>query len=339
MRLSQLLSFLLIISTAAYAGAQTAPQWLDDDWRHSNFPADIYFCGYAEVSPDIDANPAAAAHTDALRLLAEAVFSNITVNTSSSIGSSLTGDRYEEFDNFSRDINVSSAVALSGIIVDSYVDKSSGTAYEFARVEKDRIRAYYAALLASDVAETESRLSLAEQAAPTSDRADIAVHADAIASLLDNARRHRRMLMAVDPSDDRADAIIAAETRLNALRDLVARGILIYINAAADESSALVSSKLKSALAANGCTFADTEDDADYLISLAASTELLSVYEDVFHVNASVELSLVNRRKSLIVYHDAVTNKGSALAEKQAAKKALANSASKIEKLIAEYLK
>ena len=139
MRLTNLISSFLLVVTVITATAQ-APAWLDEDWRHSNFPSSSYFCGFALVTPDLDPKPAQAAHTEALRLLAEAVFSNVNVSTVSSMGSTVSNDRCEEFDTFRRDISVNSAVGLTGITLDTYTDPATGAAYEFARVEKERLR-------------------------------------------------------------------------------------------------------------------------------------------------------------------------------------------------------
>lgn len=340
MLLSRPVSFILLAVTALAAAAQ-APGWLDEDWRHTRYPADTYFCGFASVSTDIDPKAAAAAHAEAVRLLAEAVFSDVSVNTSSSIGSAQVGDRYEEFDTFRRDMSVNSGVALTGMTVDSYVDPATGTAYEFARVEKDKLRSYYDALVGSALSEADGKLTVAEGMAVTADRSELKAHADAVAALLGTARSHRRMLMALKPEAAAAheDAVRSADSRLAALEALVSRGIMLYMPDAADAHSKLVADRLKGVLAEHGCTFADSEDAADYVLSLSAATELMSVYDEVYHVNASVQVALTNRRKGVRVYHDEITCKGSGLTEKMAAKKALGSSVGKIEERINQYLK
>lgn len=340
MRLTNLIPSFLLVVTAITATAQT-PAWLDEDWRHSNFPASSYFCGFALVTPDLDPKPAQAAHTEALRLLAESVFSNVNVSTVSSMGSTVSNDRCEEFDTFRRDISVNSAVGLTGITLDTYTDPATGAAYEFARVEKERLRTYYDALVASALADAHSTLDIAAQAADTADKSVLKAHADGVAGSLATARSHRGILLAVSPSDAAAHdlGLRGAEERLAALEAVIAGGITVYVQGAGDPHSTLVVSKLKASLAASGCTFADTEDEADYLLSLSAATELQSVFDDVYHVNAMVDIALTNRRKGLVVYQDAVTHKGSALAEKQAGTKALNGSVAKIEKLISPHIK
>ncbi|MCM1066082.1 MAG: hypothetical protein NC418_00730 [Muribaculaceae bacterium] len=315
-----------------------APAWLDESYRSSAFPASDYFCGFAAISPDLDAEPARAAHTEALKRLAESVFADVNVVTKSSIGSTAHNGSYDEYDLFSRDMSVSSAVGIAGMNTDTWMDSATGTAYEFARVSRNSLREYYDRMMAATISDAHHSLDIAEQS--NADKSVLQKQAEAIAEGIATARRHAKVLTAIDAAAAEAHTagLHSADSRLAALTEALSRGILVYIAPGPDKASAQVISKLKAELTESGCTFADTPETADYVLSLSAGTELMSVYDDVFHVNANVDLSLTNRRKGVKVYEDAVSTKGSALAQKQAEKKALNQSAAKIKELINKHI-
>mgnify|MGYP003445354511 FL=1 len=92
-------------------------------------------------------------------------------------------------------------------------------------------------------------------------------------------------------------------------------------------------------MSVSGCGFTDDESQADFKLTLKASTRESSATESIVFCYADVSYDLYDENKQKSVYSDDISEKGGSISKEKASRKAMENAANKIMESIAPWLK
>jgi len=120
------------------------------------------------------------------------------------------------------------------------------------------------------------------------------------------------------------------------------QGVIIFFESTEDafgKNVSVISSKLKSQMSNNGCSFTDDVSKADFKLTLNAETREGSTMDNLVFCYADVSIDLFDTHKGKSVYNDNISEKGGSTTADKAARKAMENAANSIMKNIESWIK
>jgi hypothetical protein len=348
----QRLPFILLFSMVPLAlFGQGTPRWLNEQNRTFDFPRHTYITGFAMIETQSNEpldKTIGRVKTEAQGALSKTIRVKIE-ETSQSSTKSISGNnpkQYFESEEFSKESVTSSNAEVVGVKVETYHDKANGTIYAFAYANKYELAGYYKANIAMLVKQVEGALKTAEQLEQSGEKAKARKQCEEVIPTLAQVRYAQDLLTAIDAADSESLQQAQSEALRNTAAQMLARlaqGLVVYINSAEDifgKSSNIIANKLKSMLAANGCSFIDDPEQADLKLTLSATTRKIGKEDaTVKFCYADVVVELYSNFRQKVMFNDEFAQKGGATSYDTAGRKAMEGAVAKIAEKVMPWIK
>jgi hypothetical protein len=333
------LTFYFLLLTLLLSG-QTSPRWINDAWRESSYPQNIYYSAF--VSADAIKETINAVENAAKRKILE----NVRVKLKSElINRSEDHGTIETLREYTKDEVQSLAEAeIVGIKVESY--KAANIIYAFAYVNKYELIGYYKSNLSVNIGQIASFVKTAQDLEASGEKSKARKQLETAVPIFIKVRYAQDLLTAIDPN------IIAGELRqveieqyYNILTQMQARlvqGIYVFIESQENlfgKILTIAANQIKSELAKNGCSFTDNIEQADFKLRLNISTREIGQQGNIVFVAADTQIELYDTHKQKIIYNDEIAQKGSSISKEKAGRIALNNVAPKVMEKLMPWLK
>jgi hypothetical protein len=256
------------------------PNWVHEPWRRINYPAELWYVGFAENTSSSEINIAESLKSlerDALNKMAESVrvrVSGASVVENRSQRASQSGGKSESRSgtNYRQTIYAETNAEITGASVYSYHDTRNGKIYAIAAVKKSDLASYYASKAEFYIQIAENIFNEAKQMVLLGRKGEANKKFADSGRNLDELGQYLNLLNVVDiGSSSTAKRLFARETELrrqiSAAQAEAQESISFYIESAETIDNAnvdIVTSKIKSAISKNGYRTADRPKDAAY---------------------------------------------------------------------------
>jgi len=300
----------LSLPQSAQGQQKTAPQWLSDGWRSSNYPQSAWFTGFSQDGVKSGTSVATAlqrVEKDARSKLSENIVTDIASSSQNKLSSvrTVSGAQTKEVVDrtYGQIISVSTSSEVAKTELYSYHDVEANRVYAFAAVNKSALATYYANLIESGLADAERNIDLAKQSAELGKKKDAESRLAESKKQVEGTERYRYLLIAVDNESglersqgDRVNAILkriaAAEVEAESIMPVFVTGKEMILSAPSD----IIIPGLQSLLSDNDCQIAESRAAAGYILTIDART-LNSKFDDYFyHCESSVKITLTNAK-------------------------------------------
>ena len=244
-------------------------------------------------------------------------------------------------------------IAVGGISVDDDVQQERTQNLYKAFVElRSQLDPKYEILenlcneLTQKIIQTESFLKTGKDLTDNGEKAKAKHQCEEAQTMMADVRRIQESIRNTLPSvsietlmQQRTEAL---DNEIKLLSAQLAQAILVYIEYSEDlfgRQVSIISSKLKSQMASNGCSFTDEVSKADFKLTLSSVMRESSSTENFVFCYADVNIDLFDTHKQKSVYSDEISEKGGSTTKEKAARKAMENAASKIMESVAPWFK
>ncbi len=305
------------------AQPQTPPAWLHPQVREATYPPETFFSEFTEGN----LRPGESVSELLDRLKSDAkrgAAGNIRTLIESVVEKTDRQETYGQefrFTSVYQDRTQQTANAdIAGIHTESYYDEQRRWGYAFAYVRKSDLAAYYRAQVGHRLQEVENNLSLAAQLMDNGEKAKARKVCEEALQPLSNAEFARDLLAAVCPGDTtgmQSSRYFPLKNRL--LQTLIDLEQSTYVCLQCTETNfgqkvRIVEPELKRLLAVNQCSITDDPGEADFVITVTASTRRHdgnAVFGDgVLKFSlADVEVEVFSNSKRKVVYSESLSQK------------------------------
>lgn len=338
------LTLILIIIWVGFVNAfSNPPFWLDEKHRNTQYPADIFYTGYASYTIENNEKESMAlalAEKDAFSRLSQNINTTISSVSKTSIEAINSNNGYSENESFFLESIMTSKANITNAKLSNYFDERAKTAYAFVYVKKDDLISAYSSTLDQMIIQSEHFLSNSKLLTERKEKTLAKNECDSIFPLLSKARYCAEMLSVIDENFNHTDRFTQIETiRSNAikLQTSLSQNILVFIQfnkAIKPELSRLLLNKIQNGIDNSICSFTNDKTKADYTIKITPTTRYSSLKNDIHYVYADIEVELYHTYKNSVVFSNSYSEKGAAISET----KAYRNAVSKVAKIISEEL-
>ncbi|BDX38378.1 hypothetical protein CYCD_17330 [Tenuifilaceae bacterium CYCD] len=328
--------------------AQTPPRWYDANSRAFDFPKDEYFVGFSEGN--IRANETEIDATNRIKkeasgLLVESIRLKIQSVAESYSKSEAVGNSEQISSQAQQMVKTSAEADIVGIKIESYVDKSKGTIAALAYVKKVELLSYYQNSISLSVQKVQGYINTALELEKTGAKAKARRQLEDAKPLLPKIEYEQDLLIAINPDykSQYQDLTVNLRTELEKNLTRLEQSTFVYIKCSEDlfgKKSDLIASKLKANLASNGCSFTDDPMQADFCITMTATSRKHGDETADFkfcYVDLTIDMVNTHRQKS--VYNDEISQKGVGIKYDIAARKASEDIVPKITEKILPWIK
>ncbi|GHS85996.1 hypothetical protein FACS1894201_06380 [Bacteroidia bacterium] len=303
----------------ALFGQSTPPAWLNEDARELRYPSETFYTGLAYTIVDKGQSSqdfVERTKNDAQSELVKKIRVKIEAKTQSTIATQNTNGKYTESEGFSSEAKMSSDAEIVGIKIESYYDKTANTIYAFAYVNKYELAGYYKANIGMLLQQVEGGLSTAEQLEQSGEKSKARKQCEEAIPLFAKVRYAQDLLTAIDAADSESLQQAKSENLRSKATQILARlaqGVYVYVEskeAIFDDTSNLITNKIKGELTRNGCSFVNDVEQADFKLILSASIrELKPQQGNLMFAYVDVVVDLFDNHKQKSVYHDEIAQK------------------------------
>jgi len=331
---------------------QEKPLWMDDNKRERLYPADFYFTGFAygevlkgKILQDVTQQMKIEAQSD----LSKKIFLDITSETQVRITAIGTGSKYDEKESLESKYTTHSNAQIVGITTESYYDQTKNIVYAFAAAKRSDLVNYYKKQINLELNRVDATLMMAEQLVGLGKKINASEKCKEAKKILGGFVYYQQMLVAIDArSDDESLQISRSNELLRAIEDKIAglaNSTLVYLDCryvlSGDEDDAFQSDPniicgiISKALIEKNCSITNSKEDADYELTLIASTSQRTDGKGehgVISYYANVKGNLYNRQMGKNTAEFEIYNDASAYSVGKSAKEA-ATKAFKLQSL------
>ncbi|MBR6161917.1 MAG: hypothetical protein IKQ75_08630 [Bacteroidales bacterium] len=327
--------------------AQTPPPaWLSPAVREMEYPTDTYFSEFTEGN--LHPNENISALLDRLK-------SDAKRGAAGSIRTLINSvvEKTDRQDAYGHDFRFSSVYQdytrqivnadIVGIHTESYYNEGRKWGYAFAYVRRTELATYYRAQIALQLRQLENALALSTTLVNDGEKAQARKVCEEALQPLTQIEFAQDLLTAVCP-DDTTGMQLPQLFRLKKelFQTLVSLGQSIYIYLQCSESNfgqpvRILEPEMKRILAKEQCSFTEDPDEADFIITITASTRQhegnVAFGDGTFKFSyADIEIEVYSNCKKRQVYNGSVTvkNNGDVATYESAGRNALKLSASKV---------
>ena len=341
-----LLLFVGICFFVILGEAQSAPEWVNSEVRGLNFPSEIYFAEFVQGNLHNDENVLSLLERlkeDAKRGVAGSVRTQIESQTEI-LERQITLNQDFSFSSLYQDYTRQTIQAdIVGLKVESYYDESKKWGYAFAYVKKSDLIDYYRSQINLQLQQVQNTLSVATTAINAGQKVRARKSCEDALQPLAKAEFAQDLLTAINPSDIEAlqlDRLANLKNEL--LRTLIDLEQSTYVYLHCSETNfgqtvRILEPELKRILSSNQCSFTDNPEEADYKITVFATTrahEGSSVFGNspLKFSMADVEVEIYSNYKHKVVYSEGISqkNNGDGATYESAGRNALKLSASAV---------
>ena len=326
--------------------AQTPPAWLYSQVREASYPPDVYFSEFNEgnlragedVSTLLDRLKSDAKRGTAgnIRTLVESVVEKTERQTS--YGHDL------RFHSVYQDFTRQTANAdIANIYTMSYYDEQRRWGYAFAYVEKSELVTYYRAQIGNQLQQVENAITLSASLFKSGQKAHARKVCEDALSLLSKVEFAQDLITAIVPGDttgmQQSRFAQDKKTLLQSLIDLE-QSIYVYFHCTETnfgQTVRILGPELKRILANEQCSLTDEPEEADFVVTITASTREHDgnvVFGDGVNKYslADVEVEVYSNLKRKVVYDESISvkNNGDGATYESAGRNALKRAAGKV---------
>ena len=344
--ITKILLLLLVGCVPLVLMAQTPPTWLHSQVRDANYPPDVYFSEFTEgnlqsgesVSALLDRLKSDAKRGTAgnIRTLIESVVEKTDRQTSY--------DHDLRFTSIYQDFTRQTANAdIANIHTESYYDEQRRWGYAFAYVKKSELVTYYRAQIGYQLQQVEDAIKLSSSLLESGQKAHARKVCEDALSPLSKTEFAQDLLTAIVPGDTTGMQLSRyAQNKKSLLQSLINLEQSIYIYLKCSETNfgqpvRIFAPELKRLLANNQCSFTEDPTQADYKITVSASTRKhdgnVAFGDGTFKFSyADVEVEVYSNYKQMVIYDEVVTkkNEGDVATYESAGRNALKLAAGKV---------
>jgi hypothetical protein len=313
------LSWMLFAVLPLLSRGQAAPAWTQDAYRERSYPAAEWYTGFTQdyLKANTGAGDALKAlERSAQNRLAESIIVSVEVSSQMENTSTLvqSGSRSEEqiTSDYRQAVRTATAAAIVKSEVKSWHDPASGTLYAFAAVRRADLAAYYQKQIDNDLSKVDVALDAAGQLAAAGKKMSASRRCSAAKKTLDGVAYYQDLLTAVNAEVDEStlqpERLADLQRVLNqALIDLE-QSTFVHVSCkyerrgykddAFGEDPGIICDIVRQALSENDCSVVEDPAEADYELTLTASTTQRSDGNDQYGIisyYANVKGSLYNR--------------------------------------------
>jgi hypothetical protein len=346
--MKQIKIILFLLSVSLALRGQGIPDWLDEGFRRTKYPENVYFTGFAfgEVSGGKTLQDVTLQmKTDAQADLSQKIRMQITSHTQSEIAATSANGQYRENESFSSRSVTESSAEVAGVKTESYCDAKKRTVYAFASVKRSELVDYHKSSLAMSLTQAEGMLQTAQNLETAGEKSKARRQCEAVQPVLDKVRATQDFLTALDvhisPDDLQQAKTEALHGLLAQMQAQLAQAVLVYMECSESNFSqptTLVCNQLKSKLSGRGCSFTDAPAQADFRIQIGVTTRRYGEYQGFTTCYADVTVHLFDVRKNKSVFQDEFSQKGISTSQETAGRKALEDAAPTIAEKISEWI-
>ena len=312
-----------VLCVAPFCGfAQSSSKWLTSEAREANYPADVYVWELAvgnKRSGETNAALLERLKDDAKKGAAGKIRTMIEAQSEKSDWQATDGENYN-FASVYQDYTKQTVQAeITGFKIETYYDELDQTGYAFAYVKKSELETYYKSQITLQLQQVQNALTTAGTAANAGQKMRALKGCENALQPLAKAEFAQDLLSAVAPSDVagmQMDKL--AELKNALLQQLIDLEQSIYIYIVSKEnnfgaSEKILEPELKRILSKNNCSFTTDPAQADFKITLNATTRKPSSQSADNNVikfaYADVDIELYSSYKKMEVYSDRITQK------------------------------
>jgi hypothetical protein len=329
-----------VLLSLALAGQEIAPNWLERSGRERAYPSNTFITGFASerLAANADVNEVKKRlETEAKKNLSESIRMKIESEIRTSDHSLQTDGKENTVSAYDAAVHSSSDAEIVGVKTDAHFDSRTNTVYAFAYANKYELAGYYKANINMLLTQAESALRTAEQLEQSGDKGKARKQCEASLPVLEQVRYAQGLLAAIDAADRASLQQAKTEALHNAATQMFARlaqAVYVYVESKETnfgETVHLLEPKLKAALSEHGCSFTADRDEADWILSIEASTRRGSEISGIYMVFLDVIVSLVERKSGKEIYKNNFTDlKGGSTDYDRAGRKAYDGGVGKI---------
>lgn len=318
-----ILFYILLCFSSLSAGAQNAPTWVNPAVREMSYPPGAYFSEFTQGN--LRQGESVSSLLERLKMDAKrGAAGNIRTMIESQvekIDRQVTENQDFNFYSIYQDYTQQSVQAdIAGFSVESYYDEKKQWGYAIAYVRKSELADYYKAQITFQLKQVENGLTHAANAIDAGQKAKARLACEQALQPMAKAEFAQDLLTAIAPQDT-ANLQIARLARLKErlLQSLIdlEQSTYIYLQCSETnygESVRILEPELKRLLSANQCSFTDNSEEADYKITITATTRQHD--GNVIFGNgalkfslADVEVEVYSKYKQKVVYSDGISQK------------------------------
>ena len=290
--IAAVVSLLLFSVTAKAQG--TAPLWIDGDVRNVQYPQEIYYSGFAEISVAQNETQEAAmvrARQRAMGELSDRV--RVMVNSQKTqTDISLQGsDMDEQFrSKFTAVVQTGSTAELTGSKMESWYNSQTRTAYAFAYVSREQLATYYRAQLNVDLNKAETAIAVAEEQVRAGKKMSARRKVDEARKVFADVNFYRDLLVAVNPQADETSLQTQRGSDLQRTAERLymklEQSTFVYMECshefrgerddAFSSDPGILCDIIAQALSENECSITENREEADFELTLITSTSMRS---------------------------------------------------------------
>ena len=346
--MKQIVATILLISASLALLGQGMPDWVDTDFRKMKFPENVYFTGFAYGEATAGRTLQDVTQqliTDAQADLSRKIRVQITSRTQSEMLAVSAGGQYRESESFQNRAATESDAEVTGIKTESYYDAKTRIVYAFAYVNRFELSGYHKASLTMNITQMEGLLQTALDLQTSGEKSKARQQCEAAKLLLEKVRASQNLLMAIDPNAtpdaQQQQKIETFHNQIAQMTSQLAQAVYVYIESEESNFSrptTILANRLKSALAAKGCSFIDDAGQADFRMKITATTRHHGIEQGFTVCFADIAVSLFDAHKNRSVYEDEFSQKGISTNQETAGRKALEDAAPIIVNKISQWL-
>ncbi|MDR1342699.1 MAG: hypothetical protein LBK18_05525 [Prevotellaceae bacterium] len=329
---------------------QPSPRWINDGWRESSYPQNVYFTSFISDFADpreTTEKATARMEAEAKRKLSESIRVKVKSEQTIAEESSERNGAPDQFLSiYSSAIKTSSDAEIVGLKVETFYDKQKDVVYAFAYANKFELTGYYKANINMLLQQAEGLLQTAVQLESSKEKAKARKQCAEAIPLLAKARYAQDMLTAL--SGGAGSESLQQETserlRSEATQMLarLAQGLYLYVESDEDlfgKKVSIVGNHLKAILARNGCSFTDDAAQADLKLTLSTATRTISNADGIVFCYADTEVALYDNFKQKNVFSDEASQKGGGASPERAGRQAMESIAPQIADKIMPWIR
>jgi len=255
--------------------------WLDADVRNVQFSSETYYTGFAEITVS-DGNFTKAIERSkqtALGELSERVIVSVNVENKSKTTSEDNSGQSEKIrSKFVATIFTNSKTEIAGSTLETYTDKVSKTVFAFVRVKKSDLFVYYKNQIDRNLNKIDSELSAMKDLISAGKKMSAKRKVENTLYTFTDISYFQDIVTAIN-----ADENALQTRRTNALQQLVNKQLIdldqstyVFVNCqwegSKNENPNLICGIISQALSENDCTITNNSVEADYELTLTASS-------------------------------------------------------------------
>lgn len=340
---------LMMIFAAMLFVAQTHAQqaWLTLHARELNFPSDEYVTGFAQASLRAGETSAEACDRvgrEAAKQAAASIRTMIETTTEMRNTETEKNGNFDFMSVYSDYTRQSANAEIAGLKTE--VHFADNVANGFAFVKRSELANYYKMQIDLNLRKVEDAVANAQTAAAAGQKLKAKTQCEQALAAIADIEFAQNLLTAVNPTDKNALQSERVSTAKNQLfQKLIDLEQSIYVYVVADEvnfgtPTTILANRLKSVLAKNQCSFTTDKAQADYVVSLSATTRKHDVDNPNFKfAYADVSVDLFSSFKQMSIFNDEMSVKAGAMTFDTAGKKALEEAAQQVWTKIEPWIK